>query len=73
MVKDFLVYLTLDLILLLFPNTYGPKHGLYEKISCEIVGIPQTKMQEVYQSVQIYPCEGPEGQPETLRPYVVSE
>ena len=31
MVKGFLVYLTLDLVLLLFPNTYGPKHGLYKK------------------------------------------
>ena len=31
MVKDFLVSLTLDLILLLFPNTYGPNHGLYKK------------------------------------------
>ena len=31
----------------------------------------QTKVQEVYQSVQIYPCEGPEGQPATLQPYVI--
>ena len=33
MVKDFLVSLTLDLILilLLFPNTYGPNPGLYKK------------------------------------------
>ena len=45
----------------------------YTKISCQIAGIYQTKMQEVYQSVQIYSCEGPEGQPATLRPYVVSE
>ena len=31
MVKDFLVSSTLDLILLLFPNTYGPNPGLYKK------------------------------------------
>ena len=31
MIKDFLVSLTLDLILLLFPNTYGPNPGLYKK------------------------------------------
>ena len=31
MVKDFLVSSTLDLILLLFPNTYGPNPGLYKR------------------------------------------
>ena len=31
MVKDFLVSLTLNLILPLFPNTYGPNPGLYKK------------------------------------------
>ena len=31
MVQDFLVSSTLDLILLLFPNSYGPKPGLYKK------------------------------------------
>ena len=73
MVKGFLVSSTLNLILilLLFPNTYGPNPGLYKKISCQIAGISQTKVQEVYQSTQIYPCEGPEGQPATLRPYVI--
>ena len=30
MVKDFLVSLALDLILLLFPNTYGPNPDLYK-------------------------------------------
>ena len=30
-------------------------------------------MQEVYQSVQIYPHERPKGQPTTLRPYVIDE
>ena len=42
-----------------------------QKISCQIAGISQTKVQEVYQSTQMYPCEGPEGQPATLRPYVI--
>ena len=73
MIKDFLVSSTLDLILilLLFPNTYGPNPGLYKKISCQIAGISQTKVQEIYQNVQIYPYEGPKGQPATLRPYVI--
>ena len=71
MVKDFLVSSTLDLILLLFPNTYGPNPGLYKKISCQIAGISQTKVQENYQNVQIYPNERPKGQPATLRPYVI--
>ena len=31
MVKDFLVSLTLDLMLLLFPKTYGPNPSLYKK------------------------------------------
>ena len=31
MVKDFLVSLALDLILLLFPNTYGPNSDLYKR------------------------------------------
>ena len=42
-----------------------------QKISCQIAGISQTKIQEVYQNVQIYPYEGPEGQPATLQPYVI--
>ena len=49
-----------------------PKSWPIQKVSCQIVGISQTKVQEVYQSVQIYPCEGPEGQPVTLRPYVIN-
>ena len=71
MVQYFLVSSTLHLILLLFPNTYGPKLGLYKKISCQIAGISQTKVQEIYQNIQIYPYEGPKGQPATLRPYVI--
>ena len=42
-----------------------------QKISCQIAGISQIKVQEVHQSVQIYPCEGPEGQTATLKPYVI--
>ena len=46
-----------------------PKSWPAQKICCQIAGISQTKVQEVYQSTQIYPCEGPEGQPATLKPY----
>ena len=42
-----------------------------QRISCQIAGVSQTKVQEVYQNVQIYPCEGSEGQPATLWPYVI--
>ena len=48
-----------------------PKSWPVQKISCQIPGISQTKVQEVYQSTRIYPCERPEGQPATLRPYVI--
>ena len=48
-----------------------PKSWPIQRISCQIAGVSQTKVQEVYQSVQIYPCEGPEGQPATLQPYVI--
>ena len=74
MVKDFLVSLTLDLVLLLFPvyyYTYGPNPGLYKKISYQTAEISQTKAQEVYQNVQIYPYEGSKGQLATLRPDVI--
>ena len=71
MIKDFLVSSTLDLILLLFPNTYGPNPGLYKKISYQIPEISQTKVPEIYQNIQIYPYEGPKGQPATLRPTVI--
>ena len=74
MVKDLLVSSTLDLvlILLLFPNTYGPNPGLYKKVSCQIAGISQTKVQEIYQNIQIYTYEGPKGQPITLIPYLIN-
>ena len=44
----------------------------YTKISCQIAGISQTKVQDIYQNVQIYPREGPKDQPATWRSYVVS-
>ena len=71
MVKDFLVSSTLDLILLLFPNIYGPNPGLYKKFLAKLQGFLKKKVQEVYQSTQIYPCEGPEGQPAKSKPYVI--
>ena len=43
-----------------------PKSWSIQKISCQIIEVSQTKVQEVYQNVQIYPCEGPKGQPATL-------
>ena len=48
-----------------------PKSWPVQKVSCRIAGISQTKVQEIYQNVQIYPYEGPKGQPATLRPYVI--
>ena len=48
-----------------------PKSWTIQKISCQITGVSQTKIQEAYQSIQIYPCERPKGQPTTLEPYVI--
>ena len=48
-----------------------PKSWPIQRISCQIAGVSQTKVQEVYQSVQIYPCEGPGGQSATLQPFVI--
>ena len=48
-----------------------PKSWPVQKISCQIAGISQTKVQEIYQNVQIYPYVGPKGQPATLRPCVI--
>ena len=50
----------------LWPQTWP-----IQKISCQIAGISQTKVQEIYQNIQIYPYEGPKGQPATLRSYVI--
>ena len=50
----------------LWPQTWP-----IQKISCQTAGISQTKVQEIYQNIQIYPYEGPKGQPATLRFYVI--
>ena len=50
----------------LWPQTWP-----IEKISYQTAGISQTKVQEIYQNIQIYPYEGLKGQPATLRPYVL--
>ena len=49
-----------------------PKSWPIQKVSYQIAGISQTKVQEIYQNVQIYPYEGPKGQPATLRPYMIN-
>ena len=43
-----------------------PKSWPIQRISCQTAAVSQTKAQEVYQSVQIYPCEGPKCQPATI-------
>ena len=48
-----------------------PKSWPIQKVSCQIAGISQTKVQEIYQNIQIYPYDRPKGQPTTLRPYVI--
>ena len=48
-----------------------PKSWPIQKVSCQIAGISQTKIQEIYQNVQIYLYDRPKGQPTTLRPYVI--
>ena len=48
-----------------------PKTWPIQKISCQIAGISQTKVQKIYQNVQIYPYEGSKGQLATLRPDVI--
>ena len=50
-----------------------PKSWPIQRLSHQIAGISQTKIQEVYQNVQIYPYEGPVGQPATLQPYEIDE
>ena len=48
-----------------------PKSWPIQKVSCQTAGISQTKVQEIYQNIQIYRYEGPKCQPATLRPYVI--
>ena len=61
----------LDPILSLFLNIYGPNLGLYTEFFAKLQEIPQTKIQEIYQYVEIYPYEGPVGQPSTRPPFVI--
>ena len=67
MVKDFLVFLILGLILLLYPNIYGSNPGLCKKSLAKLQEFLKPKYKK-FISVQIYPCDGPEGQPATLKP-----
>ena len=73
MPKDFLVFSNTgsNINITIISKHLWPKSWPVQKISCQIAGISQTKVQEVYQSTQIYPCEGPEGQPATLRSSVI--
>ena len=48
-----------------------PKSWPIQKVFCQIAKISQTKIQKVYQNIQIYPYEGPESQPDTLQPYII--
>ena len=43
-----------------------------QKISYKVTEISQTKIQQVYQNIQIYPCDRPEGHPTTLQSYVIN-
>ena len=61
----------LDPILPLFLNIYGPNLGLYTEFFAKLQEIPQTKIQEIYQYVEIYPYEGPVGHLATLQTYVI--
>ena len=72
MVKDFLVLdIGSNINITIISKHLWPKSWPVQKISCQIAGISQSKVQEIYQNVQIYPCEGPKDQPTTLRPYMV--
>ena len=44
-----------------------PKSWPIQKISCQVAGISQTEVQEISQNVQIYPHEGPKGEPATFK------
>ena len=71
MAKDFSSLLDTGSDITIISKHLWPKSWPLQIISCHIAGISQTKVQEVYQSVQIYPCEGPEGQPTALWSYVI--
>ena len=71
MTKDFSGLLDTGSNLTIISKHLWPKSWPLQKISCQITRISQTKVQEVYQNVQIYPYERPKGQPTSLRPYVI--
>ena len=71
MVKDLLVSLNTGSDITIISKHLWSQSWPVQKISCQIAGISQTKVQEIYHSTQIYPWEGPKGQPATLRPSVI--
>ena len=72
MVKDFLVLdIGSNINITIISKHLWPKSWPIQKISCQIAGISQTKVQKIYQNVQIYPYEGSKGQLATLRPDVI--
>ena len=70
-IKRFSGFLNTGSDIIIISKHLYPKSWPIQKFSCQIAGISQTKVQEVYHSIQIYLCEGPEGQPATLRAYVI--
>ena len=71
MVKDFSSVLDTGSDITIISKHLRSKSWPIHKISCQITGVTQTKIQKVYQSIQIYPCEGPKGQSAILQPYVI--
>ena len=71
MVKDFSSVLDTGSDITIISKHLRSESWPIHKISCQITGVSQTKIQNVYQSIQIYPCERPEGQPATLQPYKI--
>ena len=69
--KDFLVSSILDLILLLFPNIYGPNLGLYREFLAKLQEFLKPKYNK---SIKIFKCilmRDQKCQPTTLQPYVI--
>ena len=57
--------------IIIISNHLWPKSWPIQKVSCQIARISQTKVQEIYQNIQIYPYDRPKGQLTTLRPDVI--
>ena len=71
MAKDFLVFLILDPILLLFPNIYGPNVGQYREFLAKLQEFLKPKYNT---SIKIFKCilmRDQKCQPTTLQPYVI--